>query len=121
MTVITLNYVTVGNIQVELDNNGKATQIVVNPTSDFTVKFGKDNYIVLLPLDSNEKKVPKDAETKFLEAKFKKLENSNFTVLGYSESVLTQLAIKSTVVEIQCNVASDGVVNVVSLKVPATL
>jgi len=121
MTDTTLNYVTVGNIQVELDDTGKPTQVLVNPTADFTVKFGKDSYIVLLPLDSKERKVPKDAETKFVEAKFKKLENSSFTVLGHSESVLTQLAIKKTVVEIQCNIASSGVVNVVSLKIPATL
>lgn len=119
MTDTTQNYVTVGNIQVELDHEGKATQVVVNPTLDFTVKFGKDSYIVLLPLDANGKKVQKDTEAKFLEAKLKKLENSIFTVLGHSESVLTQLAIKRTVVEIRCNVASDGVFKVVSLKIPA--
>lgn len=121
MTKTTQNYVTVGNIQVELDGNGKATQVFVNPTSDFTVKFGKDSYIVLLPLDSKEKKVPKDAETEFVEARFKKLESCSFTVLGHPESVLTQLAVNRTVVEIKCNFARNGAVKVVSLKIPATL
>ena len=107
-------YVTVGTIQVELDAAGKPTKVLVTPTSDFTVKFGKDRFIVLLPLNLE------DAEEKFIGAKFRKLENSSFSLLGYySESVLTQVAIKRTVVEIQCEFATDDSPKVTSLIIPA--
>lgn len=120
-----ITYVTVGTIQVILDHNGKPSEVLVAPTSEFTVKFDKDSYIVLLPLDSADKtRVDKTIEAKFLDAKFGKLENLRFSVSGHSESVLTQVAIKRTVVEIQVEFETDSVtkvesVNVISLKIPA--
>lgn len=113
-------YVTAGTIHVELDRNGKTTNVLVTPTSDFVVKFGKDSYIVLLPLDPKEKKIFKDAETRFINAKFRKLENLIFSVSGHSESVLTQVAIKGTVIEMHCAFETDDTVKVVSLKIPAS-
>lgn len=109
-------YVTAGTIQqVELDGKGKTTFVSVTPTSDFTVKFGKDSYIVLLPLDKDKKKVD---ETK--QAKFGKLENSSFSVDERFKSVLTQVAITRTVVEIQCKFETVSQAKVVCLKIPAT-
>ena len=120
-------YVTVGTIQFEI--GGRKNEIQVTPTSDFTVNFGKDKYIVLLPLntketketkETNETKIQINDDGKLLGAKFKKLENSIFTVCDLSNLVLTELAVKRTVVEIRLFLKPDGEATVVSLKIPAT-
>lgn len=112
-------YVTVGTIQVEFDSTGKRTEILVTPTPEFTVKFDKNNYIVLLPFDSS-KKIIEEPETKFLDAKFGKLEKSRFSVSDWSESVLIQVALKRTLVEIHCKFETDPApIKVISLKIPA--
>ena len=93
------NYVTVGTIQVELDGSTSLIKVLVTPTADFIVKFGKDSYIVLLPLDADKKKVLKAADEKFIEARFTKLENSSFPAIGFSASDLIHIAANRTTVE----------------------
>lgn len=113
-------YVTVGTIQVELDSIGKPTDILVTPIPAFTVEFDEQSYIVLLPFDDDTIKIEEAKTTgaKFLDAKFAKLVDSRFLVSGYSESVLIQVALKRTVVEIHCKFES-GHATIKSLKIPA--
>ena len=109
------SYVTVGTIQqVMLDGAGKVSEVLVTPTTDFTLKFGKVSYFILLPVDTHGKV---DETTG---AKFKRLEDSRFTVDDPLGSTLTQAAIARTVVEIRCESRTGLDAKVVSIKIPAS-